>query len=121
MCPVSYKLIGPVCGTDSKTYSSICELEAARLTVAGLDVAKLSPCSQYCGEIWDPLCGTDLVTYANHCLFTAALRMMPNLKVFHVGQCMTPMPVGVINIYYSYRGISQFQRQFGFLPQFLIK
>uniref|UniRef100_A0A2A4JZ28 Kazal-like domain-containing protein n=1 Tax=Heliothis virescens TaxID=7102 RepID=A0A2A4JZ28_HELVI len=90
-CPISYQIIGPVCGTDGVTYPSMCDLEAARLIDDSLDVAQLKPCNDYCNEKWDPICGTDMVTYANLCMFEQGVKVNENLKVFHVGQCLTPI------------------------------
>lgn len=89
-CPVSYQIIGPVCGTDGVTYPSMCDLESARLLNNRLDVALLKPCNNYCNEQWEPICGTDMVTYTNFCLFEHGQKANTNLKVLHVGQCMLP-------------------------------
>lgn len=90
-CPISYQIIGPVCGTDGVTYPSMCDLEAARLIDDSLDVALLKPCNDYCNEKWDPICGSDMVTYANLCMFEHGVKVNENLKVLHVGQCLTPL------------------------------
>lgn len=90
-CPISYQLIGAVCGTDGITYPSICDLETARALRPILDVALLRPCNNYCTENWDPICGSDMVTYANSCLFANAMKRNMLLKVFHHGQCLTPL------------------------------
>ncbi|KAH9636823.1 hypothetical protein HF086_017026 [Spodoptera exigua] len=88
-CPVSYQILGPVCGTDGVTYPSMCDLESARLLNNRLDVALLKPCNNYCNEQWEPLCGTDMVTYSNFCMFEHGQEVNPDLKVLHIGQCMS--------------------------------
>ncbi|XP_026742643.1 four-domain proteases inhibitor-like [Trichoplusia ni] len=90
-CPLSYQMIGPVCGNDGSTYPSMCELEAARLIDDSLDVALLQPCNDYCNEKWDPICGTDMVTYANLCMYEHGVKVNKDLKILHVGQCLTPL------------------------------
>ncbi|CAD0196644.1 unnamed protein product [Chrysodeixis includens] len=90
-CPLSYQMIGPVCGNDGTTYPSMCELEAARLIDDSIDVALLQPCNDYCNEKWDPICGTDMVTYANLCMFEHGVKRNKDLKILHVGQCLTPL------------------------------
>lgn len=90
-CPISYQIIGPVCGTDGVTYPSMCDLEAARLIDDSLDIALLKPCNNYCNEKWDPICGTDMVTYANVCMFEHGVKDNENLRVLHPGQCLTPL------------------------------
>lgn len=90
-CPISYQIIGPVCGTNGVTYQSMCDLEAARLMDDSLDVALLKPCNNYCHEKWDPICGTDMVTYANLCMFESGVKTNLNLRVLHAGQCLTPL------------------------------
>ncbi|KAI9557682.1 hypothetical protein GHT06_017511 [Daphnia sinensis] len=93
VCPLNYR---PVCGTDGKTYSNQCMLDAK--TVDGSVISKAydgecklnqkeygphctpdenpivcgCPCGIRCTDAYVPVCGTDGKTYANECQLAVA-------------------------------------------------
>ncbi|XP_049867011.1 serine protease inhibitor dipetalogastin-like [Pectinophora gossypiella] len=88
-CPVAYRTIGPICGTDGSLYTTWCDLEMARVFNHQLDVAHMGPCRSDCSYEYMPVCGNDLVTYDNLCFFQeeASRPQSYGLRVLHFGQC----------------------------------
>ncbi|CAG0901654.1 unnamed protein product [Cyprideis torosa] len=99
-CPANFD---PVCGTDGRTYSNECNLEAERrCNNPRLFVASRGECRRggggggggggQCGSIacpynYDPVCGSDGNTYPNECSLRAERCNNPRLFVVYKGQC----------------------------------
>jgi len=83
----------PVCASDGKTYSNLCEFRKAKCKNPKLDIVSQGPCDskpecpQICPENWDPVCGSDGKTYSNKCYFQAAKCLDPDLHIVSIGEC----------------------------------
>ncbi|KAK8392379.1 hypothetical protein O3P69_014620 [Scylla paramamosain] len=89
ICP---KYHDPVCGSNSKTYNNLCELNnAQRCESRCITLRAKGNCAHTCG---DPclfsdkgVCGTDGNTYPNQCVLEEAACHNPCLAVRHQGPC----------------------------------
>lgn len=99
---------GHVCGTDGKTYKTICHLNRKKLEDPDLQVLYTGRCFQSskqstlettteiseqsgkvrCTLVVQPVCGSDGKTYSNKCFLKyAALHDDPTLILKHHGSC----------------------------------
>ncbi|XP_067238191.1 double-headed protease inhibitor, submandibular gland-like [Chanodichthys erythropterus] len=103
MCPTIYK---PVCGSDGKTYSNECALNAANQASKNkIVIVKQGECDQHlqpnckryssniCKKIYKPVCGSDGKTYGNECLLCAANRTSKTkILIQKQGKCKRRLP-----------------------------
>ncbi|KAK8753139.1 hypothetical protein OTU49_002775, partial [Cherax quadricarinatus] len=89
------EILQPVCGTDNKTYSNLCELRNAICQNRRLrklhdgDCKSRRECPIACTANYDPVCGTDGKTYGNACSLGIVACQNPhlNLRVAKDGEC----------------------------------
>ncbi|CAG0906268.1 unnamed protein product [Cyprideis torosa] len=93
----------PVCGTDRKTYSNMCNLRNARCNNPGLRKAYNGECRTIigkrsvsdfdcdrpirCTRIYRPVCGSDGNTYPSECMLRRQACQDPGLTVASEGPC----------------------------------
>ncbi|CAG0910451.1 unnamed protein product [Cyprideis torosa] len=93
----------PVCGTDRKTYSNMCNLRKARCNNPGLRKAYNGECKTIigkrsvsdfdcdrpirCTRIYRPVCGSDGNTYPSECMLRRQACQDPGLTVASEGPC----------------------------------
>ncbi|XP_001181022.2 serine protease inhibitor dipetalogastin isoform X1 [Strongylocentrotus purpuratus] len=94
----------PVCGTDGKTYETLCHLryEACMPGTPDVSLAHIGECAgDDCaiscdGFGYTPCCGTDGITYYNKCELEryACFTNTPKTKLYveHPGACVAPSP-----------------------------
>ncbi|XP_048031935.1 ovoinhibitor-like isoform X3 [Megalobrama amblycephala] len=102
MCPMIYK---PVCGSDGKTYSNECLLNAAnQASKTKIVILKQGECDQplqpnckpnpskMCPKIYAPVCGSDGKTYSNECeLCVANEASKTKILIVKQGECDQPL------------------------------
>ncbi|XP_060561429.1 turripeptide Pal9.2-like [Ruditapes philippinarum] len=89
-CPENY---APVCGSNGKTYSNHCFLNAAHCHDNTITYVSDGACGAtskcppvMCLSLYDPVCGSDGKTYSNSCVFNGA-NCHGDLTVAHHGAC----------------------------------
>lgn len=84
----------PVCGSDQKTYPSLCLLNWMKCASQGrVEFSHNGPCQRSacfnrCLDIAEKLCGTDGNTYLNLCYFlTASCKKQGSIGIAYKGAC----------------------------------
>lgn len=89
-CPPVYEHL---CGTDGKTYESMCRLDCAQREDPELSEQHDGPCEglggckKHCTKEFQPVCGSDEKTYSNMCYFRCQQRKSPHLQIQSSGLC----------------------------------
>lgn len=81
-CPVDVSDEQKICGTDNRTYESLCRMI---LEADDVNVWFDGPCNR--SDCHGSVCGTDGVTYPNKCVLH---NISPNVRIDYKGTCLEP-------------------------------
>lgn len=93
-----------MCGTNGRTYSNRCELDAAQCDNPEIEFASMGRCPEIvepteapCGPVvctadWSPVCGSNGQTYPNKCALEGAQCRDPTIVLAYEGKCVVSTP-----------------------------
>nr|XP_045617347.1 agrin-like isoform X1 [Procambarus clarkii] len=80
-----------VCGSNRKTYFSLCAFQVDQCKYPTLTLRHRGPCRsycpQYCPKVKEPVCGSDKKTYYNTCMLENARCFSMSLTRLYDGPC----------------------------------
>ncbi|XP_045211197.2 serine protease inhibitor dipetalogastin-like [Mercenaria mercenaria] len=100
-CPLfcAQDVLDQMCGSDGRTYDSMCEFHLAKCRNPRLQIAFSGQCpvpvqsrgiictTPWCWPLDEPVCGSDRLTYKNQCELNNAMCDNESLKTEHQGPC----------------------------------